>query len=270
MNELLIELKERLNQIAITGLKSVTEDFRLKKLYEKFNAISKKSNILSKISELISQLIETDKNNICIIYLELVNLTDAVLYTQGISSSSEKETDIKILENIIKIAPITYSQIANIRNILDSKTYIMWHELKNFYEEKNLIDYRLLDDFLSKLGNSYMYEEDFGIVTILSAYGENIVPLLLERFDKSDSVSKSNIIKIISEIGKEKYNNYYIKCIEENDIDSVIVSAIEALKHDKNNKQYLLAMKTKRKKIQQAKNSVLEYMESQYFNLKIH
>lgn len=262
MNELLIELKERLNQISITGLKSVSEDFRLKKLYEKFNIISKKSSVLSKISELILQLIENNKNNMYITYLDLVNLTNAVLYTQGISSSSDKETDIKILGNIINITPITYSQIANIRNILNGKTYTMWYELKNFYEEKNLIDYRLLDDFLKKLGSSYVYEENFNIVTIISAYGESIIPILLEKFDKSDNVSKSNIIKIISEIGKEKYNNYYIKWIEENEVDNVIVSAIEALKHNKNNKEYLLAMKTKKKKIQEAKNSVLKYMEN--------
>ena len=38
MYELLLELKERLNQIGIVGLNSVSSDFRLKKLQEKLVA----------------------------------------------------------------------------------------------------------------------------------------------------------------------------------------------------------------------------------------
>lgn len=263
MNELLIELKERLNQIAITGLKLVSEDFRLKKLYDKLNALSKKSSVLAKISELMSQLIEGNKNNAYIIYSELVNLTNAVLYTQGISSLNEKETDIELLDNKENIAAITYSQIDNIRDILERISGTVWDKLKNFYDEKILIDYRLLDDFLDQLSSPYVYEENFSIVTILSAYGESIIPLLLKKFDTVDATEKCNIIKIISQVGKAKYNDYYIKWIGEEYKDIVTATAIGALKYDKNNENYLLNMKVKKKKLQQARISALAYMENE-------
>ena len=58
MYQLLLELKERLNQIAIIGLQSIPEDFRLKKLQERLKQLSSKAPALEKLYELVTKLLE--------------------------------------------------------------------------------------------------------------------------------------------------------------------------------------------------------------------
>ena len=76
MYELLLELRERLEQIGIVGLKSVSEDFRLKKLQEKLKVLSSKAPVLAKLYELITKLIEEEEK--VSYFTELNNLVNAM------------------------------------------------------------------------------------------------------------------------------------------------------------------------------------------------
>ncbi|WP_252230543.1 hypothetical protein [Clostridium sp. ZBS15] len=263
MNELLIQLKHSLGQAAVLGTKSLSDDFRLKKISEKIKLLSSKAQVFSKIYSTLEGLLNEGSENTYIIMCELVNLINAVLYTQGNSQSIEKEEKFEIDENIKGTSVLRYSEIRNIKEILKGGTTTKWASLKKAFKENKLFDYRLLNDLLGELSNSYVYEYDFSIVTILSQYNEDIVHILMEKFEKSDKVAKCNIVKIISNVGKEKYNNFYKKCVLEEDADNVISAAIKALKDDRNNEQFLLDLKLKKKALKEARILALACMDTE-------
>lgn len=273
----LIELKERLTQIAITGLKSIQNDFRLKKLLNKLEILSKNSKVFDKIFTLISKLLENASSDI---FSEAINLVNAVLYTSGIYSSNETKKPIKLLESNLNKSDVrlTYSELNNIRSLLKGNTSGMWSTLKEAYDNNRLCDYRLLNDFLSDqiLSNSYSYspssfayyssekEEKFNIVTILSNYGDPIVSILIDKFNKTeDNIAKSNIVKIVANIGKQKYSSYYKWWICEEKNENIIYNSLKALAYDKENEDFLINYKTRLKKLQQAKYYSLAIMQSE-------
>lgn len=261
MDELL-ELKTRLNQISITGLKSISNDFRLEKIYEKIQIVAKKSSVFSKISNLIGNLIQNQDSKT---FAELINLTNAVLSVQNDidKTKPQKELNIDTLQRN-KNNYLTFSQLKQLRDILDGSTTAMWSKLKDFYDTNKLNDYRLLNDFMKILNSTYTYVEggeELNIVKIISDYDERIIPVLLKEFKTNkDKVSKSNIVKIISNIGKQKYNDYYIKWINEEESEGIVASSIKALIYDKNNLDFLLNLKVKKKKLKQARAYALAHM----------
>lgn len=264
MNELL-ELKIRLNQISITGLKSISDDFRLKKIYEKIQTMAAKSSVFSKIEKLISQLYQDYDFKI---FSDLINLVNAILSVQN--TLYENRTKYKLdIDNVSNNnSYLTFSQLSEIRKILDGSSNATWSKLKDLYKENKLNDYRLFDDFMKIINNTYTYidyenkNEKFNIVTILSNYNERIIPILLKKFETSDNASKSNIVKIISNIGKQKYNDYYIKWISEEENENVVANSIKALIYDKSNLDFLLSLRLTKKKLKRARAYALAYMPS--------
>lgn len=264
MNELL-ELKIRLNQISITGLKSISDDFRLKKIYEKIQTMATKSSVFSKIEKLISQLYQDYDFKIL---AELINLVNAILSVQNTlyENGTKYKLDIDNVSN--NNSYLTFSQLSEIRKILDGSSNATWSKLKDLYKENKLNDYRLFDDFMKIINNTYTYtdyenkNEKFNIVTIISNYDERIIPILLKKFEASDNTSKSNIVKIISNIGKQKYNAYYIKWIGAEENENVVANSIKALIYDKSNLDFLLSLKVTKKKLKRARAYALAYMPS--------
>lgn len=271
MYELLLELRERLEQIGIVGLKSVSEDFRLKKLQEKLKVLSSKAPVLAKLYELITKLIEEEEK--VSYFTELNNLVNAILCTQGSSKAEGVETEVEIFEHQA-IKPLTYRQLQEVRNILSGGTNAKWANLKKAYDQGALIDYRLLEDFLDNIGDTYEYvdydytipysqREVFSMQTILAQYGKDIVPLLLKRFESSKPTEKANIVKLMYRIGREEYNDYYRKWIEDEEADAVIINAMRALGDEPENEAFLLAYKTRKKKVQEARILSLAQIGSQ-------
>lgn len=257
MNELL-DLKTDLNQISITGLKSIQNDFRLKKVYQRIQILAKKSTVFCRISNLIEKLFQKQDFET---FVELINLTNAVLSVQN-NIDNKPQSELNVSNTNINNY-LTFSQLSELRHILDGSANSIWAELKNFYDENKLNDYRLFNDFMKILNSNYTYvtaNEKFNIVTILSNYDERIIPILLEKFKTADNISKSNIVKIISNIGKQKYNNYYIKWIDEEENENVIANSIKALIYDKANLNFLLNLKPTKKKTKQARAYALAYM----------
>lgn len=262
MNELLIEIKKRLNQIAIIGLKSVSEDFRLKKLLERLQPLTTKSAVFDKIYKLISDLLVNSNSQT---FIDIINLIDAVLYTQSKTDIKEKQTDLKLLDNHKNITFLSYSELNKVKQVLNGNySNVNWTYLKQLYDENRLNDYRLLNDFLKKLNdsNSYNPNQSISIIDIISGYGESVIPVLLKNFDASSNTVKASIIKIISKIGKKKYNQYYLDWLQKEENESVICSCLKALAFDKSNEEYLLNYKTRKKKVQQSRIYALSYMSS--------
>lgn len=264
MNELL-ELKVHLNQISITGLKSISNDFRLKKIHEKIQLMATRSSVFSKIEKLISQLYQDYDFKI---FSELINLVNAVLSVQSTSYENKSKYELDINNVSVNDNHLKFSQLNEVRKILEGSSNSTWARLSDLYKENKLNDYRVFDDFMKIINSTYTYtdyenkNDRFNIVTILSNYDERIIPILLKKFETSDNTSKSNMVKIISNIGKQKYNDYYIKWISEEENENVVANSIKALIYDKSNLDFLLSLKLTKKKLKRARVYALAYMPS--------
>lgn len=260
MYELLLALRERLDQIAIVGLGSVASDFRLKKLEEKLAQLSSKAPVLAKLYALVTKLIADEER--VITFMELNSLVDAILATQGMSKP-EGEEELVTLYEYQGECPLTFMQLQEARNILNGGTTTKWASLKKAYDEGKLYDFRLVEDLLLHIGDSYEYmdymvtqgeeRKPFSIITILEQYGKDIIPLLLQRFESFNGPQKTNTIKLIYRLGGAAYNDLYRKCVEDEENDSTIIEALKALGDAPENEAFLLAYKTKKKKLQEAR-----------------
>lgn len=261
MYELLLKLKERLNEIAIIGLKSVEGDFRLKKLQEKLEVLSSKAPVLGKLYELVTKLLEGEETMES--FIQLNNLVSAILHTQGLSKVEGEEAEIEIFVHP-PMKSLTFMQLQEVRNILNGGTSTKWANLKKAYDNGSLIDYRLLGDFLDNIGDTYEYtdydysipydeREPLSMVKIIEQFGEPIIPILLDRFDGAKPTEKANIVKIIEKVGKDQYSSYYKKWIENEEADAVVVNALRALGCNPAHETFLLSYKTRKKKLQEAR-----------------
>lgn len=261
MNELLAEIKERLNQISITGLKSAAQDFRLKKLNESLKSISKDVPVFLKLSELISKLIEDSNFKI---FSDTINLINAVMYTKTSIILSESKSELNLLNHNIDEKYLSFREFINIKECLSGGSSSKWATLKQLYDEKKLSDYRLINLLLDELGSTFVYKDNFNIVTVFSSYGQDISQILLDRFDSSSNTAKSNIIKILCCVGKQIYNEQYMKWIEAESDENVLYNAIKALSYDIKNEKFLLDFKLKKKKLKEARIYSLLYMKSNH------
>lgn len=252
MYQLLLELKDRLNQIAIIGLQSIPEDFRLKKLQERLKQLSSKAPVLEKLYELVTKLLEGKE--IVAHYFELNHLVDAILRTQGNSGVEGEVQEVEVYKHK-SLKALSYQQIKSVRKILDGGTIAKWIDLKQAYDYGKLIDYRLLHLFIKHIDESHVYREvgAFSIITILKAYGKDIVPILIKGFDGLSTNGKVNVITIISELVHEECNDYYLKWFEEAEDESITIVLLKALSDLKDNETILLDFKTRKKKVQEAR-----------------
>ena len=261
MYELLLELKERLDQIAIVGVGSITDDFRLKKLEEKLKALSGKAPVLAKLYELVVKLKSGEE--VIATFMELNSLVEAILCTQGISKPEGEERDTILYEHQGGFN-LTFAQLQEVRNVLNGGTNTKWANLKKAYDEGKLFDFRLLEDFLEHIGDNYEYvdyyyttpnneRKPFSMQVILEQFGKDIVPILLERFDHYSTSEKVNAIKLIYHFGASEYNDYYKKWAENEEADNVIAEALGALGDTVENETFLMTFKTRKKKIQEAR-----------------
>lgn len=252
MNELVMELRDRLDHIAMIGIASSSDDFRLKAIGDKLQVLSKKAPVFKKLHELVVKLLERGNTQKEESLLELTNLVYAVLGVQS-KSTPEGEGERPQLFGTVQIGEVLpYSRLAPLKQLFISGGTGKWDALYTAYSNKELQDIRLLHTVLQKSDDTYVYNQydymdrendtlakEFSIATILAQYGEPIIPILLDRFDDSTEASKANFIKVISHVGKEKYNDYYKKwAIEEK--AKVKKQAILALAWDPENETFLM------------------------------
>lgn len=251
MNEILLELKDVLNLISIKGLKSVSEDFRLNKIYSKIEILSKKSIVFNKMYVLLKSLIEDNRLSS---FPEAINLINSIVYTQSEIPTHLKQSEVKVLEHTTCLNFIKYSSIIEIKEYLKSRSDSKWLKLKQIYDTTGLTDYRILENFLNNLETTYAYNKRFGIIDILSSYGKDIIPILLKRFNKAknNSYTKMNIIQIISNVDAKNYNDYFKKWVQ---MESTYVAeiAIRALANDIENEEFMINYKPKNKVLKEAK-----------------
>ena len=239
--EPLYELKNRLENVAVVGINLAKDDFRLKRAVEQIKEYSTVAKVFKQIYDMGNQLISTDDEDKCDLFLDLLALLDAVLCTQATTYSGEKPQEIKTIAktkdfykelHYSELSPLIYAFTENGGGRLN----IIADAIDNNSE--------IFDDFRLKSymikGLSDKYSEIVNLATKqLKKQRKEIIPLLKDGFSPRGGKEMLARLDIISHIAKEDENDFYKYCIE-NGSKEMKENAISELKYCQDNIDYIL------------------------------
>ena len=239
--EPLYELKNRLENVAVVGINLAKDDFRLKRAVEQIKEYSTVAKVFKQIYDIGNQLISTDDEDKCDLFLDLLALLDAVLCTQATTYSGEKPQEIKTIAktkdfykelHYSELSPLIYAFTENGGGRLN----IIADAIDNNSE--------IFDDFRLKSymikGLSDKYSEIVNLATKqLKKQRKEIIPLLKDGFSPRGGKEMLARLDIISHIAKEDENDFYKYCIE-NGSKEMKENAISELKYSQDNIDYIL------------------------------
>ena len=239
--EPLYELKNRLENVAVVGINLAKDDFRLKRAVEQIKEYSTVAKVFKQIYDMGNQLISTDDEDKCDLFLDLLALLDAVLCTQATTYSGEKPQEIKTIAktkdfykelHYSELSPLIYAFTENgggrlftIQNAVDNNSEIF-------------DDFRLKSYMIKGLSDKY--SEVVNLATKqLKKQRKEIIPLLKDGFSPRGGKEMLARLDIISHIAKEDENDFYKYCIE-NGSKEMKENAISVLKYSQDNIDYIL------------------------------
>ena len=260
--EPLYELKNRLENVAVVGINLAKDDFRLKRAVEQIKEYSTVAKVFKQIYDMGNQLISTDDEDKCDLFLDLLALLDAVLCTQATTYSGNKLQEIKSITktkdyykelHYSELSPLIYAfsengggRLFTIQNAVDNNS-----EIFN--------DFRLKSYMIKGLSDKY--SEIVNLATKqLKKQRKEIIPLLKDGFSPRGGKEMLARLDIISHIAKEDENDFYKYCIE-NGSKEIKEYAIGYLSYDQKNTDYLLDLtKTEKGKLKNKVFEALSYM----------
>ncbi|WP_187105910.1 hypothetical protein KSU03_05390 [Fusobacterium polymorphum] len=239
--EPLYELKNRLENVAVVGINLAKDDFRLKRAVEQVKEYSTVAKVFKQIYDMGNELISTNNEDKCDLFLDLLALLDAVLCTQATTYSGEKPQEIKTIAktkdfykelHYSELSPLIYAFTENGGGRLN----IIADAIDNNSE--------IFDDFRLKSyiikGLSDKYSEIVNLATKqLKKQRKEIIPLLKDGFSPRGGKEMLARLDIISHIAKEDENDFYKYCIE-NGSKEMKENAISELKYSQDNIDYIL------------------------------
>ena len=261
--ELLYELKNRLENIAVVGINLAKDDFRLQRAVEQIKEYSTVAKVFKQIYDMGQKLISTDDEDKCDIFLDLLALLDAVLCTQAITYSGDKPQEINtIAKNKDFYKELHYSELSPLIYAFTEtgggRYQVIENTIKNTPEIFN--DFRVKTYMIHGLSDSYTAIGDL-MIEELGKQGKEVIPLLKDGFDPQGKREMIARLHIISSISKEDENDFYKYCIENGNKD-IKEMAIGTLKYSQDNIDYILDLtKTEKGKLKNKAFEVLSYMD---------
>lgn len=241
------ELRARLRTVCIAGTSLLSEDFRLKRVYDAFKPLEGASPVFAKLGQLTAQLFSPDCPNLQGALLDAITLTDAVICTLGaVDTQGEIESfTITALEtstdSIVVNAP--YSAL---KELLDALTtsggghYGYVCEMHDSHPEL-FRDYRVEYTLVQALGASYAELADKVEDWLRESKDKTILPFLYKDFDPKGKKEMVRRVRLISALAGAKANDFYVKMLKQAQRE-VRTELIDALRHDSGNMSLLFAL----------------------------
>ena len=239
--EPLYELKNRLENVAVVGINLAKDDFRLKRAVEQIKEYSTVAKVFKQIYDMGNQLISTDDEDKCDLFLDLLALLDAVLCTQATTYSGDKPQKINtIAKNKDFYKELHYSELSPLIYAFTETGGGRLNIITDSFKTNPEImkDFRVKTYMIHGLSDKYSEIAD-RIAKELKKQGKEVIPLLKDGFDpqgKRDMISR---LEIIASICKEEENDFYKYCIE-NGSKEIKENAISELKYSQDNIDYIL------------------------------
>ena len=179
--EPLYELKNRLENVAVVGINLAKDDFRLKRAVEHLKEYSTIAKVFKQIYDMGNELISTNDEDKCDLFLDLVALVDAVLCTQATTYSGNEPQEIKTITkskdyykeiHYSKLSPLVYA-------FTEGNLFIIQDAVDN---KPEIFDDFLLKSYMIK-GLSNKYSKVINLATKkLKKQRKEIVPLQKDKF----------------------------------------------------------------------------------------
>ena len=179
--EPLYELKNRLENVAVVGINLAKDDFRLKRAVEHLKEYSTIAKVFKQIYDMGNELISTNDENKCDLFLDLVALVDAVLCTQSTTYSGNEPQEIKtIAKSKDYYKELHYSELSPlVYAFTEGNLFIIQDAINNNADIFN--DFRLKSYMIKGLSNKYSKVINLATKK-LKKQRKEIVPLQKDEF----------------------------------------------------------------------------------------
>ena len=179
--EPLYELKNRLENVAVVGINLAKDDFRLKRAVEQLKEYSTAAKVFKQIYDMGNELISTDDEDKCDLFLDLLALLDAVLCTQATTYSGDKPQEIKtIAKSKDYYKELHYSELSPlVYAFTEGNLFIIQDAVDN--KPEIFDDFRLKSYMIKGLSNKYSKVINLATKK-LKKQRKEIVPLQKDEF----------------------------------------------------------------------------------------
>ena len=179
--EPLYELKNRLENVAVVGINLAKDDFRLKRAVEHLKEYSAIAKVFKQIYDMGNELISTNDEDKCDLFLDLVALVDAVLCTQATTYSGNEPQEIKtITKSKDYYKELHYSELSPlVYAFTEGNLFIIQDAVNNNADIFN--DFRLKSYMIKGLSNKYSKVINLATKK-LKKQRKEIVPLQKDEF----------------------------------------------------------------------------------------
>ena len=179
--EPLYELKNRLENVAVVGINLAKDDFRLKRAVEQLKEYSTAAKVFKQIYDMGNELISTNDEDKCDLFLDLVALVDAVLCTQATTYSGNEPQEIKtIAKSKDYYKELHYSELSPlVYAFTEGNLFIIQDAVNNNADIFN--DFRLKSYMIKGLSNKYSKVINLATKK-LKKQRKEIVPLQKDEF----------------------------------------------------------------------------------------
>jgi hypothetical protein len=258
---LMIETQSEVRRLLIAGSELASEDFRLKKLLPQIKKAGENVQVFARVADAVEKVIDPGIGKSSEKLLELANIVNAILYTQGQTTVAGDIVDIDSAD-IELPTNNSYRRLKPVIEALTNKGSGRLEIIRKAWQDGIFKDIRLIKPLIEALGESYQ-EISYNAYQILRQYGRCIVPILKKSLDKHGGKSEARKVELISELSGKGENSLFLELLKDSSLD-IKISAVNALKHDGNNEEILLEYTyDKKKELREAAYNALSALDTE-------
>lgn len=222
----LYETQTEVRRLCIAGCELAADDFKLKKLLPQLQKAGENAPVFARVADALSQVLQPGGNSSEKL-LELANLVNAILYTQG-QTSVEGELEDIIPAGLNTSTAVSYRRIQPVIEALTGKGSGRLEIIREAYFGGFCQDIRLMYPLITALDDCYPEIADLAF-EILEGFGPAIVKVLKNSLLLDGGKGHARRIGLISRISGSKEKDFYLEVIEKGSNEAK-AAAIRALK----------------------------------------
>ncbi|MEN6316569.1 MAG: hypothetical protein ABFD25_20230 [Clostridiaceae bacterium] len=224
--QLLYETLTEVRRLYIAGCEMAADDFKLKKLLPQMQKAGESAPVFARVADALNLVLQPGGSN-SVKMLELANLINAILYTQGQTSADGELEDI-IPAGLNTSTEVSYRRIQPVMEALTGQGSGRLEVIREAYIGGNCHDIRLVYPLIAALNDSYPDIADLAS-EILEGFGPAVVKVLKKSLLLDDGKGHARRIGLISKINGSKEKEFYLEVIEKGASEAK-AAAIRALK----------------------------------------
>ncbi len=197
---LIEEAAKEVRRLAIAGSPLAVGDFRIKKLIAPLEQAGGKVPVFAQVAKSITELTNGTEAESAARLLALSTLLNAILYTQGQTSTDAPFAEMEVFATKCSSTRTTARALKPLIAALTNSGGGRFEIIKSACERGALNDLRLIDPAIQALGDSYPEMADLVAEKILPVYGPGIIPRLKRGLDLKGKKSDARRLKVMHQL----------------------------------------------------------------------